>query len=308
MFRRYQIRKRRGKPYAFQMREKADPIVEWPTFCLFVACYALWLATLFWVTSVPLAIALSAVLIAFQASLQHEAIHGHPFRAAWANTALAWPPLTLFVPYLRFRDTHIDHHSNCDLTDPFDDPETNYCSAEFWQNRTVLCRAILSFNNTLAGRLLIGPAIGTVFFLITEMQNPKALRGWLWHIPAATAVLAVVMISPLPVWAYLIACYAAMGLLRIRTFAEHQAHVLARGRSVIIEDRGPLALLFLNNNLHAVHHAHPKVPWYRLPALYCRQKTRFQRMNNGYVFPTYAEVFRRYFFRRKDPVVHPLKG
>ena len=290
------------------MREKADAVVEWPTLCLFIASYAMWLVALFGVSYVPLSIALCTVLIAFQASLQHEAIHGHPFRAVWANTLLAWPPLTLFVPYLRFRDTHIDHHSNCELTDPFDDPETNYCSAQFWQSRTAICREILSFNNTLAGRLIVGPAIGVVFFLVTDLRNPKALRGWLWHVPAVSAVLAVVIASPLPVWAYLVACYGAMALLRIRTFAEHQAHDLARGRSVIIEDNGPLALLFLNNNLHAVHHAYPQVPWYRLPALYRRNKARFQRMNDGYLFTTYADVFRRYLFRRKDPVVHPLKG
>ena len=34
---------------------------------------------------------------------------------------------------------------------------------------------------------------------------------------------------------------------------------------MIIERGGPFALLFLNNNLHAVHHDRPSVPWYRIP-------------------------------------------
>ena len=34
---------------------------------------------------------------------------------------------------------------------------------------------------------------------------------------------------------------------------------------MIIEDRGPLSLLFLNNNYHVIHHIHPRVPWYKLP-------------------------------------------
>ena len=80
----------------------------------------------------------------------------------------------------------------------------------------------------------------------------------------------------------------------------------ARARSVIIEDRGPLALLFLNNNLHAVHHKHPKVPWYLLPDLYRREAARFTHLNDGYVYRSYGEIFRRYFFQRKDPVPHPL--
>ena len=79
---------------------------------------------------------------------------------------------------------------------------------------------------------------------------------WLW-------LLAV---GAMPVWAYLLAAYLGWSLLKIRTFLEHRAHEAARARTVIIEDRGPLALLFLNNNFHVVHHMHPGVPWYRLPA------------------------------------------
>ena len=287
---------------------KMTVLIEWPTLALFAATYAGWGAVLFWGATGPVAILLLAVLIAFHSSLQHEAIHGHPFRAPLANTALAWPPLTLIIPYLRFRDTHLDHHQNCDLTDPFEDPESNYCSAESWHARSKVCRGMLELNNTLAGRLLVGPAIGTVRFLASELQTPAAAKAWLWHLPAAAAVLAVVLASPMPLWAYLIACYLALALLRIRTFLEHQAHEFTRARSVIIEDRGPLALLFLNNNLHAVHHAHPQVPWYRLPDLYRRNKARFLKLNEGYAYRSYGEVFRRFLLRRKDPVVHPLQS
>ncbi len=118
--------------------------------------------------------------------------------------------------------------------------------------------------------------------------------GWLW----ATGGMSV--------WAYVIACYGAFALLRIRTFLEHRAHEAARARTVIIEDRGPLALLFLNNNLHVVHHMHPSVPWYRLPALYRANREHYLRRNDGYLYRSYAEIFARYFLRAKDPVPHPL--
>ena len=107
-------------------------------------------------------------------------------------------------------------------------------------------------------------------------------------------------------WHYLGACYIALALLRIRTFLEHQAHEKVRGRTVIVEDRGPLALLFLNNNLHVVHHMHPGVPWYQLPRLYRDGKTRFLSINQGYFYRSYAEVFAQYLWRAKDPVPHPL--
>ena len=80
----------------------------------------------------------------------------------------------------------------------------------------------------------------------------------------------------------------------------------ASGRSVIIEDRGLLAFLFLNNNLHVVHHMHPAVSWYRLPALYQAHKARYLQRNQGYAYRSYAEIFRLYFLRAKDPVAHPL--
>jgi len=95
-------------------------------------------------------------------------------------------------------------------------------------------------------------------------------------------------------------------VLKIRTFLEHQAHERARGRTVIIEDRGPLAFLFLNNNLHVVHHMHPKLPWYRLPKIYFNNREKYLARNDGYRYASYAEIFRRHLIRAKDPVPHPL--
>ena len=110
----------------------------------------------------------------------------------------------------------------------------------------------------------------------------------------------------MPWWAFGLSVYGALAILKIRTFLEHRAHEDARGRTVVIEDRGPLALLFLNNNLHVVHHMHAMVPWYRLPRLYRENRQRYLSRNAGYRYASYAEVFRRYFWRAKDPVPHPL--
>jgi fatty acid desaturase len=75
---------------------------------------------------------------------------------------------------------------------------------------------------------------------------------------------------------------------------------------VLTEDRGSLAPLLLNNNLHAVHHARPQVPWYRLPAEYARLRDEFLRRNGGYCYRSYGEVCARYFLRRKEPVADPI--
>lgn len=281
--------------------------VAWPTLGLVVICYAAWVATL-WTLPTTLAILCAAIIIALHASLQHEVIHGHPFRHQWLNDALIWPPLMLVVPYARFKATHLAHHTDATLTDPYDDPESNFLAPDVWERLPSPVQSILTWNNTLSGRLIIGPAVGTIFFLLGEWRarDSAVTRGWLLHVPALIITLAIVGVAPMPVWAYFIATYLAMSLLKLRTFLEHQAHERASGRSVIIEDRGPFAFLFLNNNLHVVHHMHPRVPWYRLPALYQSRKDHYQRRNDGYVYRSYAQVFARYLWQRKDPVAHPL--
>jgi fatty acid desaturase len=132
-------------------------------------------------------------------------------------------------------------------------------------------------------------------------------RAWAHHaVGLAMVVMFLAAFGTVPVWAYLASAYLAVSILMIRTFLEHQAHRLSRGRSVIIEDRGPLALLFLNNNLHAVHHAYPRRPWYDLPKLYRARRAHFRRLNLGYVFPNYLEIVRRFAIRAKEPVPHPF--
>ncbi len=98
-----------------------------------------------------------------------------------------------------------------------------------------------------------------------------------------------------------------MSLLKIRTFLEHRAHEEAPGRTVVVERGGGLGFLFLNNNLHIVHHSRPRVAWYQLPALYSAEREAFLARNHGYSYRSYGEIFRRYFVRPKDPVPHPLR-
>lgn len=249
--------------------------------------------------------------LVLHASLTHEILHGHPFLNRRINDAMGLTQLGLLVPYLRFRDLHLAHHRDARLTDPYDDPETNYLDPEVWGNLPALHRAILRGNNTLLGRMVLGPFLSQYVFMRDDLRAIRAgdrtvLRGWLLHMPGFMLVMTIVWIAHIPVWAYLIAVYVAMAVLRIRTFLEHRAHERVSGRTVIVEDTGVLAFLFLNNNLHVVHHMHPSVAWHRLPALYRSQKDRFQRRNDGYTYRSYAEIFGLYFWRSKDPVAHPL--
>ncbi len=287
--------------------------VEWPTVLMLLATYALWaLGTSVVYGGAPLlGVIVTGVAITLFSSLQHEALHGHPFRLKWVNAALVSPALTLTVPYGRFRDTHLAHHHDPILTDPYDDPESNFFDPAIWARLPAAVQMLFRANNTLLGRIVLGPILGNAMWLFGEARlfarnAPGVRRDWGLHALGFIPLVGWLWWAEMPFWAYLLAAWLGHGLLKIRTFLEHRAHEVATARTVIIEDRGPLALLFLNNNFHAVHHSHPGVPWYNLPKTYAANRAGFLTRNDGYAYRSYAQVFRSYFLRAKDPLPHPL--
>ncbi|MEO8530154.1 MAG: fatty acid desaturase [Deltaproteobacteria bacterium] len=288
--------------------------VEWLTLGLLTLCYGMWIWAVIWLPhwSLFAAIVVSALSAVLHSSLTHEAIHGHPTRWQWLNATLVAPSLNLVVPYLRFYDTHHAHHTHDRLTDPYDDPESNYQALADWSKRPAWQHLLFRFNNTLAGRLTLGPFISQYAFMKTDLLailhgDRRVALGWLLHLPGmALIILILVSVGQMPLWAIVVSIWLSMSILKIRTFIEHQAHENAGGRTVIVEDQGPLALLFLNNNFHAVHHAHPRLPWYQLPTLYFANKQRYLGHNQRYFFASYAQVFRQHFVRSKDSVPHPI--
>lgn len=291
----------------------APSVVEWPTLIFLLATYALWAigTTALPAVSPVLAVLVTGVAIAQFSSLQHEVLHGHPFRWRWLNEALVFPALTLTVPFGRFRDTHLAHHHDPILTDPYDDPESNFLDPKVWDRLSGPVRLLLRLNNTLLGRITLGPLIGNVLWLRSEARlilagDGAVLRDWGLHLAGLGLLALWIVPADMGFGAYVIAAYIGHALLKIRTFLEHRAHAAARARTVIIEDRGPLSWLFLNNNLHAVHHCHPNVAWYRLPALLASNRDHYLRRNEGYLYRSYAEVFRAHLLRVKDPVPHPM--
>ena len=146
--------------------------VDWPTLLLLVACYAVWGLGITWLSTVwlPLAIVVTAVAITLHSSLQHEVLHGHPFRIRLLNEATVFLPLGLVFPYGRFRDSHLAHHRDEFLTDPYDDPESNFQDPEAWAHMARPLRWLLRFNNTLLGRMVVGPAVGAIVFWYNQAR------------------------------------------------------------------------------------------------------------------------------------------
>jgi len=289
------------------------PRIEWPTVWVVILCYVCFALATTAIASVslPIAVLLLSLTVTLHSSLQHEVIHGHPLPSQNMSAALVFPAIGLLIPYERFRDLHLAHHKDAHLTDPYDDPETQYLDPAVWNRLGTPLQTVLNWNASLLGRMFIGPFLSQFVFMRNDWRMIRAgsasvRRAWLLHVLGIVPVVLWLMtVSSMPFWAYALSAYLGMAILRIRTFLEHQAHEHAGGRTVIIEDRGPLAFLFLNNNFHAVHHIKPGTAWYDLPKLYADNKENYLERNLGYSYPSYKTVMAQYLFRAKEPVAHP---
>jgi fatty acid desaturase len=312
----------RDAPAVTVTRSSSRVSVEIPTLLLILADYGGWLAITFAYTRWPLIIVapVTAVLITLHSSLQHEIVHGHPTRWTGVNRLFAIIPLSLWLPYDRYRHTHRVHHLDERLTDPLDDPESYYWRPEDWARLGPVSRFFLQVQQTLAGRMVVGSFWRIGMFLRDEVRallrneeralvrNEQDVRGvWLEHLVWCVPVIVwLKVVCGMPLWVYVIAMVIpAHGILLIRSFAEHRARAGVRERIALVERSWVLGPLFLFNNLHSLHHEAPMIPWYEYNAHYRLHRDRLIAENGGLVYSTYFEVARRFMFRRHDVLPHP---
>jgi fatty acid desaturase len=298
------------------------PAVEMSTLLLIFADYGAWLAVTLMYGRWPLIVVapVIVVLLTLHNSLQHEIVHGHPTRWRGINRLLAMVPLSLWLPYERYRHTHHVHHIDRRLTDPLDDPESFYWRPEDWARLGPVSRLSIELQQTLAGRVLIGSFWRIGMFLRDELlamlhgekralvRNEQNLpRVWLEHLAWCIPVIVWLKVAcGMPLWIYLLTMVIpANGMVLIRSFPEHLARSPVRERVALVERSWLLGPLFLFNNLHALHHETPGLPWYQLPGRYREHRTRLLIENGGLLYVTYFDVARRYLFRRHDVLRHP---
>ena len=281
-------------------------LIEWPTLALALLIHLGWMLATVAAASLPwwLVLPVASWLMAWHMSLQHEVIHGHPTPVARLNDLIGSLPLNLWLPYARYKASHLGHHRG-ELTDPVDDPESQYVTAARYRRSGPLGRALMRGNNTLLGRLSFGPARAILFFLAGELRalvaDDRAVRqAWLRHLPGVALVVAwLVLVCHLSLVRYiLLFVYPGFSLALLRSFAEHRAADQVSHRTAVVERTPLLGLLFLFNNLHVVHHLRPGLPWYRIPSAYRADRDRLLRDNGGLVYRGYGEVARRYLLRQ----------
>ena len=284
---------------------------EGPTWLVIASVYGGWLALTLTHGAMPVWVAViaGAVLITWHASVQHEIIHGHPTRNVRINAVLGWPPLSLWIPYPLYRINHLRHHRDRHLTCPIEDPESFHVTAEAWHRMAPATRWLLTANQTLLGRLTLGPAIALSQFWRAEFRRIRngdrtRMRLWAMHLAGVAAVLGwAVGVAGVPIWMYAAWVYGGVALLLLRSFAEHRALPAPDQRTAVVDHAPLLSLLFLNNNLHVAHHDRPGMAWFRLPS-HCRAIAGADVAARGAGhYRGYWAVAMRYLVR---PIAHPV--
>lgn len=290
------------------------PTVEWPTVALAIVIYASWLLLTYFHASITgwLLFSLGGSLIAWHSSFQHEVVHGHPTRFHSINLIFGFPPLSLWLPFQLYRSSHRQHHRDERLTDPLDDPESKYLSHQSWQELSHLERLLEKLQTPLCGRVLIGPFLMIGRFLRAELStilkgNRLHARLWLVHFIAVGFLFTwLEQVCKFGVVDYLFYfVYPGTAILVLRSFAEHRADQTVSYRTAIVENASLFGFLFLNNNLHAVHHRFPGAAWYVLPKLYRLNRDKFLQINGALVYNGYGEIISRFLFKQHDAIVHP---
>lgn len=245
----------------------------------------------------PLLFVAGGFVVALQISLQHETIHGHPTPWKRLNSALGGIPLSLYIPYGVYLITHLQHHRVSEITDPRQDPESFYFLPSQYDSFPRWVQWILVANQTLIGRLTLGPMILVIRTLTSEIQelkkgNLERIKHWGIHLLTVALLLYwVVGVCHISLSSYLFFfVYPGISLTLLRSFAEHQTD--PHHKSAIVKSNPLFWFVFLGNNFHVFHHQHPHLPWYSVIRLYFSQKESLK--SHPYYYSGYFELFKKY--------------
>ena len=160
--------------------------------------------------------------------------------------------------------------------------------------------------------MVLGPPRAAILFWLGQgrlARGPDAPWGaWIAHAVGVALLYAwiagICHIAPL---SYLLcAVYPATAMIMLRSLAEHRAAPRAEDRTAVVEHAPILGLLYLHNNLHALHHAHPQIPWYALPAHWRRTRGFLLAGSEAPRYRSYADVVARYALRPHHPGPLPV--
>ncbi len=282
---------------------------EWPTILLMLVVWAIEMAVItqynglfqnmgWWL--LPILV----LCMTLQLSLQHEILHGHPTNNIIFNTILGWLQLGLFWNFNQFKRLHLIHHNDQNLTHPQRDPESYFHFKNEWAQYSPFRRFLYQMNQILLMRFVFGPAMGLYHHYGDMLKNPA--QGWVYipHFVMVGIILLLLHYYQFPIILWVLASYIGLSFIAIRSFMEHRLHPNKNARTIIVESYYGLGFLYLYNNFHVVHHQHPKMAWYKIPAEFTKNRQKFIAMNDGYYFQSYWQIIKQFAFKPANPLVY----
>jgi fatty acid desaturase len=286
-----------------------------PTWLVAIVLYSAWVALVWYHALLPwwVIVPVGAYLVAWHFSLQHEAIHSFRGVPAWLRFAVVFPPLGLWFPYPLYRKSHTTHHRDINLTIPGVDPESYYVLQADWERMGTVKRQLLICNQTMAGRLILGPPLRLWALITKEVRRVGQgdlghLPHWAVHVAALGALFWFISgVCGFPWWQYCLwVAFPGMSLGLLRAFTEHHAAADSQERTASVESNAAFGILFLHNNLHVAHHLKPAMPWYDIPRYYRENRAALLQGNGHFTYRGYAELARKYLFAPVFSPVHPF--
>lgn len=222
-------------------------------------------------------------------SLIHEAIHGHLFaQRRWNDRAGRLLCVLYGAPFRALRVAHLLHHrfsrTRRDRTEVYDPARKSRFGAAvgFYVQllggmyflevlSSVACLLPRRAIDWLAPRLDHPDSTGGL--VVRAIRQPSALREM------RIDMLAIVLVFGAAIWLYGPHAWMLAGVILVRAAlvsiadnSYHYATVLEHPR-LAMNARAPrwVGCALLHFNLHGVHHRHPRLPWFALPAQFARE-------------------------------------
>ena len=240
----------------FELREGET---AWPTVALCLAALtaqgASTAAALDGLFPVAGAVFVNSACAYVQFTVLHDATHRSLSRVKWVNDGFGWlATLVLWGPFEAIKRNHLHHHAH--TNDPEHDPDF-WVAGETWLSTGLRCLTTLQAH---------------YWSYLTRLRRRDAAY--------ARALFTLALILAAHVWAWReghlrdILLYwtlpAQLGVAALAVtfdYWPHRPHT-ARGRLRDTANILPAWLdpFFLCQNLHAIHHLFPQLPWYRYRA------------------------------------------
>jgi fatty acid desaturase len=226
------------------------------------------------------------ILIVFQFTLLHEAVHLTPFRSAWLNELAARvTSFLLILPSDWFRYFHFAHHRY--TQDPENDPELATPKPE----------TLLQYVVHVSGMPVWWGAIKGLFINAADRNRAAYIppKGYakvkgearvMIGLYALAAGVSVYFHSTLLLWIWVVPALIGQPFLRLYLLAEHGrcpfvANMLENSRTT--RTTWLVRKLAWNMPYHAEHHSYPGVPFHSLPEFHALIERHLNEVEDGYV-------------------------